>query len=67
MDVNRDKKIIKLLSNHPEGLTIEEISKNIKMTRQTITKDLERLVATKKIKRREVGRAKLHYHPKHRK
>ena len=55
------KKIIKILKNHPEGLTIKDLSEIIGAHRQTITKYVLVLEATGVIYRRRVGSATLHY------
>jgi DNA-binding IclR family transcriptional regulator len=54
-------RILDLLGNHPEGLTIHDIALNLKLHRQTVTKYLYELVGAKKIMRRQVGPATLHY------
>jgi len=55
------EKITKLLGDHPEGLTIEELSKLIKVHRQTITKYIFELTGNGTVLRRWVGPASLHY------
>jgi len=55
------KNIIKTLKNHPEGLTIKDLSEIIGAHRQTITKYVLVLEATGVIYRRRVGSATLHY------
>jgi len=65
MDEQREKAVLKILEYHTEGLTIGQIAKILKVTRTTAARDLDALVAASKIKRREIGKVKLHYLPKH--
>ena len=53
--------IIDLLKIHLEGLTVMEISKLLKISRNTVAVYLEGLRAEKKIWIRNVGMAKLNY------
>ena len=55
------KKIVKLLSKKMYGLTIEEISSRLKISRITASKYLSVLVVLEKVTVREVGKAKIHY------
>ncbi|NIO19433.1 MAG: HTH domain-containing protein [Candidatus Aenigmarchaeota archaeon] len=55
------EKIIKLISKHDYGLTIEEIASSLGINRMTASKYLAVLEATGDVKVREVGKAKLHY------
>jgi len=55
------EKILRLLSRHEYGLTIEDVSRSLEINRMTASKYLAILEATKKIIVREVGKAKLHY------
>ena len=55
------KKIFLAVKNHPEGLTILELSKITKAYRQTIAKYILVLEASGIIHRRRVGSATLHY------
>jgi len=55
------KKIIKILKDHPEGLTIKDLSEIIGAHRQTITKYVLALEGMGIIYRRRVGSATLHY------
>jgi len=62
MSDNRIKDyILKLLSKHIYGLTIEDISKQLKINRATASKYLYALSMEKRISVRIVGKAKLHY------
>lgn len=63
IDSNKDfeKKIINLLSKHPEGLTTIDISKILGIHRHTATKYVNQLVESEKIYQRQVGPAKLCY------
>ena len=55
------KLVLDLLREHPEGLTVIEISKILKMSRNTIAVALAELKGADKIWIRPVGMAKLHY------
>lgn len=59
MDIKNN--IIKLLSNHMYGLTIEDVANMLKINRTTASKYLFALAAEKKIIVRDIGKAKLHY------
>ncbi len=58
---NTKSEIINLLTERDYGLTIEEIAVALKTSRTTASKYLAILEAEKKIRVREVGKAKLHY------
>jgi len=55
------EKILEILKVHPEGLTIESVSSQIGLHRQTVTKYLFWLDGANVIYRRRVGSATLHY------
>jgi predicted transcriptional regulator len=55
------KRILELLRQHPEGLTIQEIADFLAMHRQTATKYLYELKGGEQIWVRPVGKAVLHY------
>jgi len=55
------KKILEILENHPEGLTIESLSRIANAHRQTVTKYLFWLNGAGVVYRRRVGSATLHY------
>lgn len=55
------KKIIKVLDSHPEGLTIQDLSKILNLHRQTVTKYVLVLEAVGVIYRRRIGAVTLHY------
>ncbi len=55
------KKILDLLKNHPEGLTIQKISEILNINRITSTKYIHELMGEGKIYQRKVGIAKLCY------
>jgi len=57
--------ILSLLGAHVYGLTIEDVSKLLAISRITTAKYLAVLEALGKVSVREVGKAKLHYLPKH--
>lgn len=58
-----DKKeaIVKLLKKNTDGLTVSDISKMLKFSRNTIAVYLAELRGEDMIRIREVGMAKLHY------
>lgn len=53
--------ILRLVSRRPVGLTIEEISQELKINRATASKYLLFLEGQDKVIARELGKAKLHY------
>ena len=55
------ERILVLVSERNYGLTIEEVSTELKMNRATASKYLAVLEAEGKILVREIGKAKLHY------
>jgi DNA-binding IclR family transcriptional regulator len=55
------KRIVEILKEHPEGLTIQELSKIIGAHRQTITKYVLVLEAKDVIYRRIIGAVTLQY------
>jgi predicted transcriptional regulator len=55
------EKIIKILKEHPEGLTTIDIVKIIGISRNTITKYIYQLLGEGLIYQRKVGPAKLCY------
>ena len=57
------ERIEKVLSKHPEGLSISEISLVLKADRHTITKYIHELIGAEKIYQRDLGTIKLHYLP----
>ena len=54
-------RIIGILKNHPEGLTINEISNFLETSRVTIAKYVYGLTLEKIIKQRKIGPAKMCY------
>ena len=58
---NFKERIIVILRNHPEGLTIIEISKLLDSHRHTITKYIYQLIGEGLIYQRKIGTAKLCY------
>lgn len=54
-------RIISLISRKNYGLTIQEISRDLKINRATASKYLAVLEAREKILVRKLGKAKLHY------
>ncbi|MCD6274810.1 MAG: HTH domain-containing protein, partial [Candidatus Aenigmarchaeota archaeon] len=59
MDI--EKRILKLLKKEGEGVTVSDLAKKSKLHRHTIAKYIYKLESQKKIKIREIGRAKLCY------
>jgi len=55
------EKIIKILKEHPEGLTTVDIVKYIGMSRHSLAKYIYQLLGEGKISQREIGTAKLCY------
>ncbi len=53
--------IIEVLKQHPEGLTIQQISDLVKLSRLTVTKYLHELLGAEIVTQRKVGKAKLTY------
>jgi predicted transcriptional regulator len=53
--------VIDLLKNRPDGLTIIEISKLLKISRNTVAVVLAELKGGELVRIRPVGKAKLHY------
>jgi len=51
--------ILKLLKDHPEGVTIQKLSKLAKMSRITATKYVHELIGEGKILERKIGVARL--------
>ena len=58
---NTKEKIIKTLSKHPEGLTFAQISRDIGMHRNTVTKYIYELSGANIIQVRDLGTLKLCY------
>jgi len=58
---NIKEEIVRILENHPEGLTIQALSKRIGVSRHTVTKYVLELKGSGVIYRRRVGSATLHY------
>ena len=53
--------LIEILKEHPEGLTIADLSKIMKSHRQTVTKYILWLEGANTIYRRRIGAVTLHY------
>ena len=60
-DKNVKEEIIRILETHPEGLTVQTLSNQIGVSRQTIIKYVFELKGSGVIYRRRVGSATLHY------
>ena len=56
-----EKKILKYLEKHPEGIMLLDLADAIGVHRHTITKYVYRLEGYEKIKMRKIGIAKLCY------
>ena len=61
----REKRIIALLKEYPQGLTVEDIAKKMDVNRISIGKILNNLVLKSEIVVRKIGKIKLHYHKNH--
>ncbi|MBT7402667.1 HTH domain-containing protein [Candidatus Woesearchaeota archaeon] len=59
--MDRQKKILALLRKNTDGLTIQEIARALKISRNTVPVILAELKGANKIRVRPVGKAKLHY------
>lgn len=57
----RKERIINLLGEHREGLTIEELSSKVQASRHTVSLVLAELKGAERIIIRKVAAAKLHY------
>ena len=55
------EQIVSQLREKPEGMTISQLSKNLNMSRQTISKYVYGLISEGIVKIRKVGPAKLCY------
>jgi len=58
---NFKEKIVKILAQHPEGLSILEISDFIGVHRHTIIKYIYELIGAGVVYQRDLGTVKLHY------
>ena len=56
---NPKKTIMKLLDEHPEGLTIQKVADQTDMSRLTATKYIHELLGEGKIRERKIGVARL--------
>lgn len=61
MKRNIKQEIIKTLKNHKEGWTIEDLSKIVKASRNTVSKYVLILLETDQASMRQVGQAKMIY------
>ena len=59
--MNNLEKVTKLLKKNSDGLTIIEIAKKLKLSRNTVPVLLAELKGANQIRIRPVGKAKLHY------
>jgi len=61
--MNKTKKelVIEVLKKNSDGLTIIEISKKLKISRNTVAVALAELKGAELIRIRPIGKAKLHY------
>ncbi|MFH8110208.1 MAG: hypothetical protein QXE42_02085 [Candidatus Aenigmatarchaeota archaeon] len=60
-DIETAKRVINLLKNNPRGLDISEISRELKISRNTAIKVLERLLIEKRIDYVSKGPAKIFF------
>jgi len=58
---NVKNKIINILKEHPEGLTTADITKILRISRNTAGKYVYQLLKEEKIYQKEIGNAKLCY------
>ncbi|OGI12597.1 hypothetical protein A3K64_01690 [Candidatus Micrarchaeota archaeon RBG_16_36_9] len=63
IDNNNDyiEKIVKILKEHPEGLSINEIAKALKVHRHTVVKYIYQLIGLDLLCQRKIGPVKLCY------
>ncbi|MAG47478.1 hypothetical protein CL617_02635 [archaeon] len=59
--MNKKELVVKLLKKNTDGLTIIEIAKELKISRNTVPVILAELKGANLIRIRPVGKAKLHY------
>jgi len=59
--MDKRESVISLLKKNTDGLTILEIAKNLKISRNTVPVILAELKGAELIRIRPVGKAKLHY------
>ncbi len=53
--------VVELLKKNAEGLTIIEISRELKISRNTVAVALAELKGAEQVRIRPIGKAKLHY------
>lgn len=58
--ITKKEKVIKILRKNPNGLTITNLAKKARYSKQTVSNILAELKGAKKITIRKVGMAKLH-------
>ncbi|HPA07350.1 MAG TPA: histidine kinase, partial [Methanoregulaceae archaeon] len=61
LDQEKITRIKKLLKARPKGLTISDISHNLKINRNSVAKYLEILLITGQVEMRMYGNAKVYY------
>ena len=61
MEGKNKQRVIELIKNNPQGLTIQEIADKLVLSRITVSIVLAELKGEHLIEIREVGQAKLHY------
>ncbi len=54
-------KVIKILNEHPEGLSLQQISDSLKLSRNTAVKYIFGLEGEGEVYRRRIGAVTLHY------
>ena len=57
----KKKRVIELLKKRPDGLTISDLARELKLSRNTIVVILAELKGAEKVRIRPVGMAKLFY------
>lgn len=55
------EKIYRLLEKNPYGLTIQELSEQLRVARNTVSIGLAELKGARLLEIKQVGKAKLHY------
>ena len=60
-DTKNTKKVIKILKNSHRGMTITDVTNELKLNRHTITKILDKILIEKKVDYDEKGPAKIFY------
>lgn len=65
MRVDNEKRILELLKENPQGLTITQICYRLNLHRVSVLLHLHKLISKGLVIQREVGPAKLNYYKNH--